>query len=69
MLIVVDGVVHNSEDDVVSILIFENEWESLVKAMETKNDIYNTYPGGTKPEKIKANVKVLIEAKREIVGG
>jgi len=67
MLIVIDGAVYNSEEDKVSLLIFQNERKDLMKALAAGDDIFNTFPKGTPMAAVEENIKVLNQAKRELM--
>jgi len=64
MLVVINGEVHNSEDEVVTLLIFQNERQDLMKAFTKNEDIYTSYPEGTPRKEIDANILALQEAVR-----
>ncbi len=55
MIIVIDGKVHNSEDSTISILIYSNERGELGSALAKGDDIFNTFPKGTKDSEVKKN--------------
>lgn len=67
MLVVVDGVVHNSETDKISLMLFANERADLKKALAAGKDIFNSFPSFTKPDDLLDNVKVLKKAKDDLI--
>jgi hypothetical protein len=66
MLVVIDGAVYNSEEDKVSILIFQNERKPLMQCLAGGDDVFNSFPAGTPAAAVDENVKVLNQAKMEL---
>jgi hypothetical protein len=55
MIVVIDGKAYNSEDSVISLLIYSNERAQLGAALAQGHDIFNTYPKDAKESVIKKN--------------
>jgi len=64
MIVVIDGKVQNSENSVVSVLLFADEREEMVKALTSNKDIFNSYPSDTPDADVKKNENVLRNAKQ-----
>jgi len=68
MLIAINGEVYNSEDERVSLLLYKNEREAIVRAVTHGDDIFSSVPKGTSKKEIEENVNRLNEVKQALEG-
>ena len=59
MLVVIDGAVHNSEDEKISILFFKNERDDIVQGFMNNQDVYSSFPPGTDTKDVQKNIQIL----------
>jgi len=64
MIVVIDGKVQNSENSIVSVLLYASEREELAKALATGRDIFNSFPIDTSEAAVQKNENVLKNAKK-----